>query len=148
MSLVVNNLGERILLAWMRAILDDDWAGMLGGADPRANVYLGLFKNDRIPTKTEIGNNYQEADFDGYAPQLLQGFINPGTDGAGKAFMTAPPFTFEADSGSQSIYGYLIYVEALGTASLIAAERDPLAPITVAPGSPYVVTPRLKLHNP
>lgn len=104
---------------------------------------LYLFKNDVALTKGMTTDDFDNADFDGYASQFVTNWPDPVIDG-GKAVSTHPMRVFVPDGTTtpNSIYGWYIYDGDRD--HLIMAYKFPGGPVTVgATLDPYGVVPRL-----
>lgn len=114
---------------------------MTGNVASTERLVLKLYKNDRTPSESDTAGDYTEATFTGYVQEVLTTW----TFTAGSS-----PFAEHAEvefvstiaQPAQSVYGYYIVRETTG--DLVAAERFPLAPITVQNvGEAFKVTPKI-----
>lgn len=131
----------RVCQAKLLAILDAITA--VWDAD---NVVLRLYKNNVTPpVDGDVVGNYTEADFGGYASQVLSVFpasswVSP------RATTTAAAQVFTATGASaNTIYGY--YVTDSG-GLLVYAERNAAGGVVIgSAGQTYTVTPVMTLRD-
>lgn len=85
---------------------------------------LHLFKNNYTPVDGSVIGDFTEADFDGYAPQTVTGWLAAYTNGSGKAETAAGVWTWWKTAGatSNTIYGWF-YKDVNG--DLYDCERNP-----------------------
>lgn len=119
-------LATNSLLAWCD-LLTDDIEGLS----------LRLFKNNHTPDPSDVVGDYTVADFSGYANGVVPAFGAAVPDGD-DALATAVPYAWLHNGGgvTSDVYGYYI-VDGGGV--LVLAERYAGAPVSMAPGTAYVV---------
>lgn len=138
MALLVPNTGE----VWMLQ-------QVTGVNNTKANtLYIKLYTNNKTPGEGDIGSDYTEASFSGYANLAL----TPGswtiTSVSGYANATYAVQTFTSDSAqaSQSVYGYYI-TSNVGSQQLVWAERFTDGPYTITNnGDSIKITPFISLE--
>lgn len=102
--------------------------------------YLRLYKNNKTPARADVGADYTEADFAGYAAILVADWAAV-TSLAHVFSIAAPLKTFLCSGGPlNQIYGY--YFTGPSAANLLWAQRDDVAPVPIGvAGDQYSVLP-------
>jgi len=91
---------------------------------------LRLYQNDFTPARTSIYPEFNEADFSGYAPILLNDWFASILTVDDQAEIAIPMKVFFHDGGgvANDIYGYFITVFGM---NWVSAERFPSAPLVI-----------------
>lgn len=99
---------------------------------------LHLYTNDPDLDEDTEADDFDEADWEGYAPQTLQRWT-PASLREGRAFSSADPLTFAWYSGEtpDPVQGY--YVTAGEDGCLLWAWRRPGAAFAIGPDNPQLV---------
>lgn len=126
MPLVISNAGEKLFNDAVTAVCGKVW----------------LYKSNTTPSATSVKADFTLADYGGAAAQSIT-WNDSDTNGSGKAEAVADTLTFEASSGSNTIYGYivtktgddsvLVYAEKFATARTIDSDTD----LTLTPKLTY-----------
>lgn len=119
---------------------DPKASAILDGTCNTDTYTLHLYKNDVTPGVGMVIGDFDECDFDGYAPQDYANWSAaayiPGND----EYNSSPdPVVFTAGAAivPQDVYGVFV-TDSFG--NLVWAERDPVAPQTMSnPGDTYTV---------
>ncbi len=104
---------------------------------------MHLYKASHTPADIDTLSTYTaiEADFGGYAPQAISGWLDVGLDADDRELVQANPTLFVWTSGTNDIYGYFVTNSANN--ALWFAELRAGGPITVDVDNPlYFVLPR------
>lgn len=110
------------------------------GAGP---LKVHLFKAAHTPVPSDVLATYLaiEADFGGYAPQLLIGWLDVGLDADDRELCQAAPNLFVRLAGANDVYGY--FVTDAANSLLWWAEQRIGGPIPVNAANPlYAVLVR------
>lgn len=117
--------------------------------DAVTDLYIGatlrLYRNNYTPLETSVAGDFTEANFSGYVAQALPNF--PAANYVGPQAETVLPaqnFIHSGGGVDNDIYGY--YVTDAG-GDLLFAERNPLGPFSIVPGTSYVVVPYHSIKN-
>ena len=108
---------------------------------------LRLFKNNYSPNRVSMIGAFEDCDFDGYAPRVMDQADWQAVylaDGIAVAQWGAGLQSWIADSGSQVVYGY--YVTDPDDTLCILAERFD-GPFTVDTGHPIQFMFQIKSHG-
>lgn len=91
---------------------------------------LRLYKNNVTPSNANVLADFTEATFAGYASQVYTAANWPTAAAVAHVSTTSASVkTFTITSGTQDIYGW--YFTDSGGTVLLAAQRDPNAPVTL-----------------
>lgn len=103
------------------------------------SLTLRLYSNDVTPGAATVLGDFTEVSGNNYAAKSLADG-DATVDSGGET--TFPDQDFTASGGSWTVYGwYLTMLDTDGaTETLLHAERDPNAPVTVSDGSTYRVS--------
>jgi hypothetical protein len=109
-----------------------------------ADLNLKLYKNNHTPADTDTEVDYVEADFIGYAEELLVAgtwSINAGPPADGDYGDVT--FTSTAGGQSQTVYGYYVVRRSDGFLmwAEIFSDNDPTAPYTIVNVGDDIVVP-------
>ena len=123
----------------------------------QANIYLTewntnslrihLYKNNYSPVQGSVLGDFTEADYSGYASQLISTWTGPSWVAPRQVLEAGSSKTFSNTTGAvgNTVYGY--YITDQG-GNLVWAERDPSAPIDMgSAGRTYIILPRYSVRS-
>ena len=101
-----------------------------------------LFKNNYTPADATLVSDFDEADYAGYAAQVLTGWSDIGYDVDNRSILEADALTWTITASNQTIYG--MYVTSAGGTVLWWGERRAAGPIALdaATNPSFVLIPR------
>lgn len=109
---------------------------------------LRLFKNDLTPTGANVAADFTEPTDTGYSAPIVNDWADATLNGSNKGETVAPTrfFTFNADGGGETIYGYWFTDPADG--SKVVWSQRAAAPFAItAAGQIFAVIPKLQLDT-
>lgn len=109
-------------------------------------LVMGIFVADYTPQPTDSLGTYtaMEATWTGYVRANITGWSTPTLNGTGHAESDAGTVLFpNVSGGAQTAYGYFLMDSS--QTSLLWAERDGSAPVTIPDGQSYQITPQFTL---
>jgi hypothetical protein len=139
MALLVNNIGEREMLARIVG------AHVFAAGD---TLFLRLYDGDTTPTEGDTYAKYSESDGTGYAAIALLGDSwTIATAGGDTTAATYAQQTFTYTAGD-TLYGYYVTTrDESGDTIILYAERFSDGPYTIPSGGGTVrITPRVELE--
>ena len=136
MAIVIPNSAEVMLL--QRAL----------GNSPSENAVLKLFTNDYTPLATSAEGNFTEMTGHAYAAKTLatsNWAVVSDSNGTAVASYPQQIWTFMADTGPTTMYGY--FVVGATTGQLLWAERMPNPYVVENDGDVLKITPRFAANS-
>jgi predicted alpha-1,6-mannanase (GH76 family) len=109
-----------------------------------ANAHVHLFKNDYVPTPLSVVGDFTEADYTGYAHQVVASADwNSVTLSDGSAGIVGPGLFFNPTGTAVTnvIYGY--YITDSTDATVVWAERFDAPRGLSSPGTGFVMVPQV-----